>query len=110
MSGRSLFHLQPQSAVLHSAARPGSTDPSNPSAAQCGLVLEQRARCGVVFAAQRIGQCMRASRPRAVSVAPGGVVLSVAGKRHAILLSRVGAFEIKSTYTKQMKVLRSRGQ
>ena len=65
-------------------------------AAQCGLVLEQRARCGVVFAAWRIGQCMRASRPRAMSVAPGGVVLSVAGKRHAILLSRVGAFTMVS--------------
>ena len=54
-------------------------------AASCGLGLEQRARRGVVFAAWRIGQCMRVSRPRAVSAAPGGVVLSVAGERHAII-------------------------
>ena len=57
--------------------------------AQCGLGLEQRARCGVVSVAWRIGQCVRALCPRAVSVAPGGVVLSVAGEKHAILLSRV---------------------
>ena len=62
------------------------------NAAWRGMLVEWRAWHHAVFTRWRIGWCMHALHPRATGVAPGGVQMSVAGKRDAILLSRLGAF------------------
>ena len=69
MSGRSLFHLQPQSALLHSAARPGPTNPSNPTEPRRDWFVVGRA-CVCLVAHWEAGDARRGVLSSSLTAAP----------------------------------------